>query len=52
MCDVHLLETASGRTSRLTDVNPQVRDLFAFAYEDFSLEGYQADPTIRAPIAV
>ncbi|MFZ5670931.1 MAG: thymidylate synthase [Pseudomonadota bacterium] len=27
-------------------------DLFAFAYEDFSLEGYQAHPGIKAPIAV
>ena len=27
-------------------------DLFAFAYEDFTLEGYQAHPSIKAPIAV
>lgn len=27
-------------------------DLFAFAYEDFKLEGYQAHPSIPAPIAV
>jgi thymidylate synthase len=27
-------------------------DLFAFAYDDFHLEGYQAHPTIKAPIAV
>ncbi|MBW8299180.1 MAG: thymidylate synthase [Hydrogenophaga sp.] len=33
-------------------INPQVRDLFAFRFEDFSLEGYQADPSISAPIAV
>ena len=33
-------------------INPQVDDLFAFRYEDFQLEGYVADPTIRAPIAV
>jgi thymidylate synthase len=33
-------------------INPQVRDIFAFRYEDFALEGYVADPTIRAPIAV
>lgn len=33
-------------------INPAVRDLFAFRYEDFWLEGYVADPTIRAPIAV
>ena len=28
------------------------RDLFAFEYEDFKLEGYQAHPSIAAPIAV
>lgn len=33
-------------------INPQVRDLFAFRFEDFSLEGYEADPSISAPIAV
>ena len=27
-------------------------DLFAFEYEDFKLEGYQAHPSITAPIAV
>ena len=27
-------------------------DLFAFEYEDFKLEGYQAHPAIKAPIAV
>ena len=33
-------------------INPQVKDIFAFRFEDFRLDGYQADPTIRAPIAV
>ena len=33
-------------------INPNVRDLFAFRYEDFRLDAYVADPTIRAPIAV
>ena len=33
-------------------LNPAVRDLFGFAYEDFTLEGYEAHPAIRAPIAV
>ena len=27
-------------------------DLFAFEYEDFTLEGYRAHPSIKAPIAV
>ena len=33
-------------------LNPEVKDLFAFTYEDFTLEGYVADPSIKAPIAV
>ncbi|TWH01074.1 thymidylate synthase [Mesorhizobium sp. J18] len=33
-------------------INPEITDLFAFRYEDFRLEHYEADPTIRAPIAV
>jgi len=33
-------------------INPGVRDLFAFRYEDFALEGYDPHPAIRAPIAV
>ncbi len=33
-------------------INPDVRDLFAFRYEDFELQNYQCHPAIRAPIAV
>lgn len=33
-------------------LNPDVKDLFAFRFEDFTLENYVADPSIRAPIAV
>ncbi|MFK4823505.1 thymidylate synthase [Paenochrobactrum sp. BZR 588] len=33
-------------------MNKQVKDLFAFTFDDFKLEGYEADPTIKAPIAV
>jgi thymidylate synthase len=33
-------------------LNPAVTDLFAFRYEDFTLEGYDPHPPIRAPIAV
>ena len=32
--------------------NPDVSDLFSFRYEDFRLEGYEADASIKAPIAV
>ena len=33
-------------------LNPDVKDLFAFKYEDFTLTGYDPDSTIKAPIAV
>lgn len=34
------------------NINPAVTDIFDFQYEDFALENYEADPTIKAPIAV
>jgi thymidylate synthase len=33
-------------------LNPDVKDLLAFRYEDFDLIGYQHHPHIKAPIAV
>jgi thymidylate synthase len=33
-------------------LNPDARDLFAFRYEDFSLEGYDPHPHIKAKVAV
>src|SRR5437660_5401370 len=33
-------------------LNPAVKDLFAFRYEDFSLEGYDPHPHIKAKVAV
>jgi len=33
-------------------INPDRKDIFAFEYSDFKLEGYTAHPTIKAPIAV
>jgi thymidylate synthase len=60
--DAHLylnhLEQAREQLSRaprqlpVMRVNPEVRDLLAFRFEDFTLEGYDPHPAIRAPIAV
>jgi thymidylate synthase len=33
-------------------LNPAVRELFDFVYDDFTLEGYEPHPAIKAPIAV
>ena len=33
-------------------LNPAVTDLFAFRYEDFTLEGYDPHPHIKAKVAV
>lgn len=33
-------------------LNPEVKDLFDFRYEDFTLENYQCHPGIKAPVAV
>jgi thymidylate synthase len=33
-------------------INPQVKDIFSFKFDDFSLEGYQSHPAIKAPVAV
>jgi len=60
--DAHLysnhLEQAALQLSRapkplpVMRINPAIRDIFAFAYEDFRLEGYEAHPHIAAPVAV
>ena len=44
--------TRSPRPLPRMRLNPEVKDLFAFRYEDFSLEGYEPHPHIKAAIAV
>jgi thymidylate synthase len=33
-------------------INPDVKDIFSFKYEDFKLENYDPYPAIKAPVAV
>lgn len=33
-------------------LNPEVRDIFGFTYEDFTLQNYHPHPAIKAPVAV
>ena len=60
--DVHLysnhIEQAKLQLSRTPfplstmRLNPEVKDLFDFKFEDFTLENYQHHPAIKAPVAV
>jgi thymidylate synthase len=60
--DAHLylnhLEQARSQLSRapralpVMKLNPEVKDLYGFAYEDFVLEGYDPHPHIKAQVAV
>jgi len=34
------------------EINPSVKSLFDFKYEDFELKGYNPHPPIKAPVAV
>ena len=47
------LSRASERYSLPTlTINPEVKSIFDFCYEDFEVKGYQHHPIIKAPIAV
>jgi thymidylate synthase len=60
--DVHLynnhMEQANLQLSRkpfplpTMKINPAVKDIFAFQFEDFTLENYECHPGIKAPVAV
>jgi thymidylate synthase len=60
--DVHLysnhIEQARLQLTRLPrplptmKINPEAKDIFAFRYEDFALEGYDPHPHIKAEVAV
>ncbi|WP_018982906.1 thymidylate synthase [Salinimonas chungwhensis] len=60
--DAHLyvnhLEQADTQLSRTPyprptmHINPAVKDIFGFSFEDFALQDYQAHPHIKAPVAI
>lgn len=49
---VDLQLSRSPRPYPILKINPEVKDLFEFKFEDFTLEGYDPYPSIKAPIAV
>ena len=60
--DVHLysnhLEQVDIQLSRtpkvlpIMKINPNVKDIFSFSFDDFDLQGYESEPHIFAPVAV
>ncbi|MCB1586968.1 MAG: thymidylate synthase, partial [Xanthomonadales bacterium] len=60
--DAHLysnhIEQAKEQVSRTPyslptmKINPDIKDIFEFTYDDFELTDYQAHPHIKAPVAV
>ena len=49
---VDLQLTRTPRALPIMKLNPEVKSLFDFRYEDFTLEGYDPWPAIKAPVAV
>ena len=49
---VALQLTRTPRPLPIMRINPDVRSIFGFRYEDFSLDGYDPYPSIKAPVAV
>jgi thymidylate synthase len=52
MEQVELQLTRTPRALPIMKINPEVKDILAFKYEDFTLEGYDPYPGIKAPVAV
>jgi thymidylate synthase len=52
MEQVQLQLSRKPHTLPVMRINPDVKDIFGFKYEDFTLEGYDPHPAIKAPVAV
>jgi thymidylate synthase len=52
MEQVDLQLTRTPRALPTMKINPNVKDILNFKYEDFTLEGYDPYPGIKAPVAV
>jgi thymidylate synthase len=52
MEQTHLQLSREPRPLPAMKINPAVTDIFSFKYEDFTLEGYDPHPAIKAPVAI
>jgi thymidylate synthase len=52
MEQVDLQLTRTPRALPTMKINPEVKDILDFKFEDFTLEGYDPYPAIKAPVAV
>jgi thymidylate synthase len=52
MEQAHLQLSREPRPLPTMKINPSVNNIFDFKYEDFTLEGYDPHPAIKAPVAV
>jgi thymidylate synthase len=52
MEQVELQLSRDFRSLPVMKINPEVKDIFGFTYEDFELTGYDPHPAIKAPVAV
>ena len=52
MEQVHLQLSRTPYPLPTMKLNPAVKDIFEFSFEDFTLENYQSHPAIKAPVAV
>jgi thymidylate synthase len=49
---VNLQLSRTPRALPIMKLNPEVKSVFDFKYEDFTLENYDPYPLIKAPVAV
>jgi thymidylate synthase len=49
---VKLQLTRKPRPLPIMEINPDVKDIFSFQYEDFELKGYDPHPHIKGAISI
>jgi thymidylate synthase len=52
MDQVNLQLSREARPYPTMKINPDVKSIFDFTFEDFTVEGYEPHPGIKAPVAI